>query len=217
MIRRLTAPLAVTVALLAGGCATSKLQYDPTVIIDTRGGRELGVSTNYGIVFLGRTARAGDVDVAVWFGDGPSIEQSVIEPVGGGLYTVDTEIRVPSIPLGFTDPADGQPVWIQGRDVNGRWRMETQVVRHPTVDGILLAVPDALVRSTDQTGAGVFVYDEKGRARVLGLVSGRLMLETTEGTESYLTVVGPESLWRLVSYRRDPDVRHRVPYRDDVL
>lgn len=217
MTRPRLLPAVLLAALAAAGCRGPNLAFDPTVILDTRGGRELGVSTNYGIVFLGSTARAGDVDVAVWFGDGPSIEQSVIEPVGGGLYTVDTEIRVPSIPLGFEDPANGQSVFVQGRDVNGRWRLETRVRRHPDVDGILLEVPLALAGSTDQTGAGVFFYDDKGRARVLGLVSGRLILETAEGAESFLTVVGPDSLWRLVSYRRDPHVRPRVPYRDDVL
>jgi len=217
MMRRPTTLLALLLALATTACQGAKLQYDPTVIIDTRGGRELGVSTNYGIVFLGRTAGAGEADVAVWFGDGPSIEQSVIEPVGAGLYIVDTEIRVPSIPLGFDDPHDGAEVWIQGRDVNGRWRVETRVVRRPDVDGILLEVPPSLSGSTDQTGAGVFIRDDKGRARVLGLVSGRLILETAESTSSYLTVIGPETLWRLVSYRRDPHVRSRVPYRDDVL
>lgn len=217
MLRRLPSLLAAALALGTAACSSVGLSYDPTVILDTRGGRELGVSTNYGIVFLGRTARAGDVDVAVWFGDGPAIEQSVIEPVGGGLYTVDTEIRLPSIPLGFSEPEAGAVVWIQGRDVTGRWTAQTRVRRHPSVDGILLEVPPQLAGSSDQTGAAVFYYDDSEEERVLGLVSGRLILETSEGTESYLTVVGPETLWRLVSYRRDPNVRRRAPYRDDVL
>ena len=217
MLRRLHSVLIGALALATAACSSVGLSYDPTVILDTRGGRELGVSTNYGIVFLGRTAKAGDVDVAVWFGDGPAIEQSVIEPVGGGLYTVETEIRLPSIPLGFSEPEAGTTVWIQGRDVTGRWTVETRVRRHPSVDGILLEVPPQLAGASDQTGAGVFYYDESDDERVLGLISGRLILETGEGAESFLTVVGPESLWRLVSYRRDPNVRRRAPYRDDVL
>jgi hypothetical protein len=52
----------------------------------------------------------------------------------------------------------------------------------------------------------------------VGLVSGRLrLLDPDTGEQaSYLTVQGPTDLWRLVTFRRDPQVRERVPYREDI-
>ena len=53
--------LAALLLLPAAGCLgpyTHKLS-DPTLVLQTRGGTELGVSTEYGVVFLGRTARSG--------------------------------------------------------------------------------------------------------------------------------------------------------------
>jgi hypothetical protein len=209
-------PIVALLALATAACRTPPIVVDPTVVLETRGGRELGVSTDYGVVFLGHTAQAGEVDVAVWFGDGPSLEPSVIEPVGGGIFTAGTEIRLPSVALSFEDPEAGTEVWIQGRDVQGRWRIKGRVARRPEVDGLLLAVPAELALPNDQTGAAVLVFDDADRLRLLGLVSGRIRLETAEGTGQFLTVVGPDSLWRLVSFRRDPHLDPPLPYRDDV-
>lgn len=210
--------LAPILALALGACSTTRLAVDPTVILSTRGGQELGVSTDYGVVFLGHTAKAGDVDIAAWFGDGPNIESSVIEPVGGGIYTAEPDIRLPRVPLSFLEPADGAEVVVQGRDVSGSWRLKARVVRRPDVEGLLLEVPPELAGPTDQTGAGVYVYDERRELRLLGLLSGRLTLADARGaTQSeYLTVVGPTSLWRLVSFRRDQNLVERMPYRDDL-
>ncbi|MHC4893742.1 MAG: hypothetical protein ACYTFV_10325 [Planctomycetota bacterium] len=220
MSPRLNPPLAFLLALSATnlGCRTTEQQVDPTVILETSGGRELGVSTDYGVVFLGRTARAGGVDVAAWFGDGPSIEVSVIEPVGEGIFTADTDIFLPSVALSFRTPQAGEEVVIQGRDVEGRWRVPTTVARPDGADGLLLDIPLELEEPNDQTGAGIFVYDERGRSRLLGLLSGRVALTDSETGEvrEYLTAVGPSTLWRLVSFRRDPHVLKRLPYRDDI-
>ena len=86
-----------------------------TLEIRTSGGSELGVATDYGVLFLGRTARSGEVRVVAWFGDGPSVEASVIEPLGGGLYTAETEIRLPTIPMSFRTPEPGERLYVVGR------------------------------------------------------------------------------------------------------
>ncbi|MEO0631546.1 MAG: hypothetical protein AAFY46_12605, partial [Planctomycetota bacterium] len=202
----------------ASGCQVTRTEVDPTVILETQGGRELGVSTDYGVVFLGRTARAGRVEVAAWFGDGPSIEVSVIEPVGEGLYTADPDIFLPRVALSFRSPATGEEVVIQGRDVEGRWKLPSRVIRRDDVEGLLLELPEELLPPTDQAGAGVFVYDDRGRTRLLGLVSGRVVLPDPETGQlvQYLTAIGPATLWRLVTFRRDPHVPKRLPYRDDI-
>ena len=211
--------------LLASACTGTRKLMDPTLTLETSFGTELGVATEYGVVFLGHTARAGDVDITAWFGDGPSVESTVIEPVGGGLYTAETEIRLPWVPLTFEAPGAGSRVTVIGRDRDGEtWQSEVRVATHPRVSGLLLEIPSRLRDAPGQVGAGVFVPGERDEEvnretmRLLGLVSGKVRLETGEGAPSeYLTVMGPQDLWRLVSYHRTDVHKRRWVYRGDIL
>jgi hypothetical protein len=218
--RRALAALPCAAALfLAASCVgTHKLQ-DPTVVIQTGGGTELGVSTDYGVVFLGRSGSSGSVEVTAWFGDGPSIEPSVIEPIGGGLFTAETEIRLPSVPMTFLTPKPGEEVLVVGRHGSSRWEETLEVRSDPRVWGILLQVTGELRNHPDQVGAGVYVipHGDENRKQLVGLVSGILRLDTNQGPREYLTVVGPEDLWRLVTYRRDRLRRKPWVYREDIL
>lgn len=211
--------LLVSTSALTTGCAGTRTLSDPTVVIRTQGGTELGVSTDYGILFLGHTARSGDIEVTAWFGDGPSVEATVIEPIGAELYTAETEIRLPSVPMTFRDPIPGEKLLVVGRKPSGPWQSLSTVRSNPRVYGILLDVPRALIGQPDQIGAGVYSLedDDTKTKRLLGLVSGRIRLITATGEREYLTVVGPEQLWKLVTHRRDHHKRKQWVYREDIL
>lgn len=204
---------------LVSSCVGTRNLQDPVVVIETRGGTEMGVSTNYGIVFLGATARSGPIEVTAWFGDGPSIESTVIEPVGGGIYTAETEIRIPSVPMSFREPEVGEQVLLLGRGPAGPWEAWVPVRSDPRAFGILLEAPPELPDLQSATGTGVFYCpeDDRTKLQLVGLVSGRLRLYTESGESEYLTVVGPSGLWRLVATRRDHLERKKWVYREDIL
>jgi len=211
---------ATTLAFALAGCVGTRSAVDPTVVLETAGGRELGVATDYGIVFLGRTARAGHVDIHAFYGDGLSIEHSVIEPVGASLYTAETEILLPSVRMSFIAPRPGSKLLVAGRTPGGAWEEWVSVRRDPRVYGILIDVPGPVRGRSDQVGAGVYWIPKRAGAnerRLIGLVSGRILLEGESGTREYLTVLGPDELWRLVSHRRDHDMRRPWVYREDIL
>lgn len=210
--------LALLVLPLASACQGVRTLSDPTLVLRTTGGSELGVSTDYGIVFLGRTARSGPLEVTAWFGDGPNIEKTVIEPVGSGLFTAETEIRLPETEMSFEEPAAGTVLHVVGRDAKGPWSASVTVQSDPRVLGIVTTVPDALRDAPDQIGAGVFTYphDDASKRKLVGLVSGRLVLGDGANAREFLTVVGPTDLWRLVSFRREPPNKRRFVYREDV-
>jgi hypothetical protein len=211
--------LAVCLLALLSACTASRKLADPVLLIETDGGRELGVSTEYGVVFLGRTARSGPVTVTAWFGDGPSMEASVIEPLGGGLYTAETEIRLPQVPMTFRTPLPGERVAVVGRRQRDWWYEFTYVASDVRVEGLILdPIPD-LQNAPTQIGAGVYVDDiENERYLLIGLVSGTVRLTGPDGRErEYLTVMGPEDLWRLVTFRREVEHKRRWVYREDIL
>jgi len=211
--------LALALGACLGACRGTRTLTDPTLEIRTPGGRELGVATDYGVLFLGRTARSGEVQVVAWFGDGPSVEVSVIEPLGGGIYTAETDIRLPTIPMSFDTPEPGEQLFVVGRVDGELWEAPVRVLSDPRVEGLLLSIPAALRDAREQVGAGVFVEEyEDGPRRLVALVSGKLVLRDADGAErEYLTAVGPDDLWRLVARRQDLLNRRRWFYREDIL
>jgi hypothetical protein len=192
---------------------------DPTLRILGEGGTELGVSTQYGVLFLGRYTSAGPVEVEAVFGDGPSIEYTVIDPVGGGLYTATTNIRLPSVPMTFQDLEAGQSVLLRGRTDKGSWERWVKVRQDERVHGILLDTCSEMNNHPDQIGAGVFLRatSRSEDLRLIGLVSGRVTLQSDGDSKTYLTVEGPESLWRLVTHRHQYPRTRKWIYREDVM
>lgn len=209
LARLLAASLA---AAALSGCAGSRLLTDPVVRITTEGGDELGVSTDYGVVFLGRTSARGPVEIEAHFGDGPSLERSIVEPVGGGLFTALTEIKLPSVLLSFEPPRAGEPLVVAGRNADGPWERSTEAVLDERVFGLLVEPVGDEFDHSDQVGAGVFREVNERERELVGLVSGKLTLDG----RTYLAVVGPEVTWRLVAHRRDLLRRKPWVYREDV-
>lgn len=218
--RLLFALCALVLATLSSGCAGMRTLTDPTVLVETSGGRELGVATDYGIVFLGRTARAGPVRITAWYGDGASLEKSVIEPVGPELCTAATPIRMPDTTMDFRDPKPGETLHVFGRDAQGKWTADVTVQTDPRVLGLVTTIPDRLRNAPDQIGAGVYTYppggDERTK-RLVGLVAGTIRLRTAAGDREFLAIVGPQELWRIVTNRHDAGARRPWVYRDDIL
>ena len=106
-----------------------------------------------------------------------------------------------------------------GRNPAGPWRAVVEVKSDPRIYGILLEVPPELVNGEGQIGAGVFRYIDQDpeRLQLLGLVSGRITLSTAQGEKEFITVMGPQQLWRLVTHRRHYPRRRPFVYREDVL
>jgi hypothetical protein len=209
----------IALAALLAGCAGTRTLKNPTIALRTPGGRELGVSTDYGIVFLGRTAQSGRVEIEAWFGDGPNLESAVIEPIGAGLFTAETEIRLPEVPLAFEDPKPGTRLLVVGQNEDGPWSAWVEVESDPRLLGIVTTIPEELAGRSDQIGAGVYLVlgEDVDSKRLIGLVAGEIELSTKDGARRFLAITGPTDLWRLVAHRRDLLQRKRWVYREDIL
>ncbi|MCA9003142.1 MAG: hypothetical protein KDB61_14560 [Planctomycetes bacterium] len=204
---------------LCTACIGTRKGVDPTLRIMGEGGTELGVSTQYGVVFLGRYTNAGPVEIEALFGDGPSIEYTVVDPVSAGLCTAATAIRLPSVPLTFQALEPGQQVLLRGRSGRKSWENWVRVREDERVHGLLLDTCSEMNGKPDQIGAGVFLKTgpDSDSLRLIGLVSGRVTLQTDGDSRTYLTVLGPESLWRLVTHRHQYPRTRKWVYREDVM
>ena len=211
----LLGPLA---SLFLAGCITQP-PVDPTIHMLTPGETELGVSTDYGVIFLGRGQQSGSVDFDAWFGDGPSREFGIIESVGGGLYVTEAEIQLPGVPLTFERPSPGEGVVVVGRSGPRKWKTTAEIATHPMVSGLLLLMNEDLsFLDVTQVGAGVYVPREGGKLVLLGLVSGSALLPDEQGgMTEYVTVMGPEVMWRVVVHGRNRSRGRRWIYREDIL
>lgn len=207
----------VALALSLTACVGTRKLTDPVVGIVTDQGMELGVSTEFGVVFLGKTTDRGPVIVEAYFGDGPSMEQSVIEPVGGGLYTADMEIRLPHVPISFDVPGEGEILEVMGRRGWDRWSTMTTCAEVEGVEGVLIQVPEGFLDAVDQTGAGVYRQTGEFTRELVGLVSGKVSVQRGNETKQYLAVVGADTLWRLAAHRKDKLRRRPFVYREDIL
>lgn len=220
-IRRIAALAAGLTALLTlGACQGTRTLQDPVLEIRSAAGKELAIATDYGVIFLGRTVQAGEVEVTAWYGDGPSIELAVVEPLGSGLFTAEPEIRVPSCPVSFRIPETGESLMISGRRGSKRWEERTKIVADPRVQGLLIPLSSDFDGELDQTGAGLFrvLQEEPQRLELVGLVSGILTLTDESGrAERFMTIVGADQFWRLVTYKREMPQKPRWVYREDIL
>lgn len=203
---------------LFGACISPTATPDATVVLEGSGGRELGVATDYGIVFLGRSQTSGRIDYTLWYGDGPARESGIVEPLGGGLWVTESEILSPTSPLTFRTPERGEEVTVVTRSGNTTTRTSAFVARHRQVTGLLLELNSSLrALGNDEVGAGVYLETDFGLALV-GLVAGRIRLPGSDGEErEFMSVVGPRELWRLPARERHHSERPPRIHREDIL
>jgi len=195
--------------------SSARSTIDPVVVVHGEGGDELAVSTDYGLLFLGRTAQSGRIEYTAYFGDGPAREAGLVESMGGGVYTSEPEIQLPSVPLCFEPPPAGTSVWVRGRRAGAPFEFEVELAADERVKGLLLRPSPELDALTDRDlGAGVFYLVPGKPMQLLGIVSGRLTLDERV---SFVTVLGPEEFWRLVVHRRNSDRPRRWVYREDLM
>jgi len=216
---RLPVPALLAAALALGACATvletsSRQTVDPIVVVHGAGGDELAVSTEYGVVFLGRTVQNGRTEFTAFFGDGPAREEGQVQALGNGLYTTDAEILLPMVVVCFEPPTEPTNVRVRGRRNGVPFEIDAEIAVDPRVNGVLLLANEDLDRLTEaECGSGVFLVTPGKPLQLLGLLNGRLTLDGRR----YFTAVGPDELWRLVVHRRNSDRPRKRVYRDDIL
>lgn len=213
-MRRSALFVPAVLGLLLTGCSVRGSSFDPTVVVLGSGGEELGVSTPYGVVYLGHNVADERVRLVPAFGDGPGVERANSQEVARGLKLAEAAIELPTVPICFNAPAPGSTVIVKGRDGVRGWQEEATVASVPGAKGLVLRADGSLRRRMEAgvVGPGVYTRDDEGNLLLLGLLDG---VFEKDGT-NYLAVAGPGHLWRAAAFDKKLG-RTRWVYREDVL
>jgi hypothetical protein len=202
----------LSVLLAFGSCRVSRQQPTqiPVVWIQTTKGFEQGVSTEEGIIFLGRTAQKGPAKVSYLLGPSPLVEAGKIRNGPGPLHFVDLEVSIPKAPISFRAPKPGEGLSLILYKGNSPRFFFTKVANDPRIQGTALEIPSGFRPQPSDIGAGVFKQTDDGPALV-GLLQGVASLEG----KSWLLVAGRD-LWKTHFLKPTPsEQKKEVFYRAD--
>ncbi|PIE23772.1 MAG: hypothetical protein CSA62_06610 [Planctomycetota bacterium] len=215
MLRRMRAipSLALALSLGLSSCHIDRIESAdiPLVRIQTTGGFEQGVSTDFGVLFLGRTAQKGPAKLLYWLGPSPLIEAGEIEVVGGPVHRIRTDVPIPSVPISFEPVAPEEQLVLMGMEGQLPWRLDVQLAKDEIVRGTALHYPAGLQLRPDSVGLGIFRETEAGLALV-GLVKAAAELDN--GKRFLLFAGLSEMREAFAKARRAMPVRE-VEYRAD--
>lgn len=180
----------------------------PVMRIETRGGSELGVGTDAGILFLGRTAQKGPCRIHYWLGPTPLVDDGEVERWGGVFFRANMDLKHPYAPFLDRDLGDDEPLVALMTDGRSFEEIGLQRARGPGVAGDLVVWPGRDL----EAGTGVFVYGERGLALV-GMIAGSVQL----GDQRYLVHTGTTALREALLAAKPSREPRRVVHRPDDI
>ena len=185
----------------------------PVVRVETQGGVELGASTEYGILFLGRTAQDGPCRVHYFLGPTPVVEDGTIVSAGGYYLLADIDLKAQDIPILDRPVAPEDRLVAMFMAGTNAVTVPVSLASDPDVAGSVLNWPDASLPA----GTAILVQDESESFRFVGLVSGEAELETDAGTKRFVVFAGTEMMRENLLIPQLYPVDERIVVRPDDI
>ncbi|MDA0374081.1 MAG: hypothetical protein O2865_09885 [Planctomycetota bacterium] len=213
--------LALPVVLATAGCSGwffSGPDYPdrsrPLARIETQGGIEYGATTEFGVLFLGRTATEGPCRVRMFLGEQLIVDDGKIEPFGAGIWRASIDLVGQGAPL-WTTPVTAD-LDLVALCLDGPLAVDVPV-RLALLDGVSGDVVESPGRDLP-AGTPIFVRDEDERLWFAGLVSARATLTAPGGAEEELFVfAGPRALAEALEQPENNLAPVRIKYRPDGI
>ncbi|MCA8972262.1 MAG: hypothetical protein KDC95_20915 [Planctomycetes bacterium] len=183
----------------------------PGVVVQTVGGTELGVATDDGVVFLGRSAIEGPAKVTYWIDRAPIVEAGTVRKLGGSLLQVELDVPLPTVPIDFSDLVPNEDLLMIGADGVSRWSVPVRVVNSDRIEGSAVIAPASVELAPHHVGAGVYRDTQYGMALV-GLVKA---VATASTGERWILLAGPTELRRALLEPKAAVEKREIRYRAD--
>lgn len=216
-----TAVLLLLLLLLAG-CTEwlfagerGKDRSRPVVLVETTGGVELGATTEYGILTLGRTATAGACRVHYFLGPTPMIDDGELEATTSAFTRVEIELATQRARVLDRDLQDGDELLVMWTpDGTTTETVDVTLARRPDIEGDVLTDPGVAL----PTGATVLRYNDRDEFYdFVGLVAGKAVIDQGPNRGSWYVFAGTARMRELLAIPEKHPVDYEPRYRPDGI
>ncbi len=186
----------------------------PVALVETTGGVELGATTEFGVLTLGRTATDGPCRVHYFLGPTPLIETGAIAPTGSLFARASIDLKTQharALDRSPTVDDSLQVMWTpDGLDVR---RVSVELARGDGLAGDLLRDPGVELPA----GATLLCRGPDGVPLFAGLVAGRATVDGGANAGRYYVVAGVDRVRELLAVPTKHPVDYVPEYRADDI
>ena len=185
----------------------------PVALVETTGGVELGATTEFGILTLGRTATEGPCRVHYFLGITPLVEDGAMKPTGSTFRRAEIDLKTQ-----------------HARSMDRPLTKDDELVAMWTPDGVDAVAVDVELAAKDgvlgdvlkdpgrelPAGAAIFVQSED-KLLFAGLVSARARLQNAPGAGSYYLFAGVDRIRELLAVPQLHPTDSETRFRPDDI
>lgn len=186
----------------------------PVALIETTGGIELGATTEFGVLTLGRSATTGPCRVHYFVGPTPLVETGELLTTGSAFTRAEIDLKTQHLraldrPLTRDDAL--QVMWTpDGRSTRS---VSVRLAELPNATGDLLADPgDAL-----PTGATLLCRGDDGEFQFAGLIAMRATIQDGGNTQAVYGFAGLDRVREMLAVPSRHPVDIAPKYRTDDI
>lgn len=181
----------------------------PVALVETTGGVELGATTEFGVLTLGRTATEGACRVHYFLGPTPLIDDGQIVATGSVFHRADIDLKTMLLPCMDRDPTpEDRLVAMWMPDPRSTTSVSVQLSTDSDASGDVL-VGDGL---NLPAGATVLRVVDDGYEFV-GLIAGRATLQG----RSYYVFAGMDRVREMLAVPQEYPARTEPKFRPDDI
>lgn len=189
-------------------------QSRPVALVETTGGVEFGATTEFGVLTLGRTAKAGPCRVHYFLGPTPIIEDGELDAAGGLFTRADIDLKTMSLRVLDQAPTRDDQLWAMWTpDGTSVRTVRVHLAGEPGVDGDALTDPGSVL----PVGAAVLRADRDAGLQFAGLIAGLAEVQDGSGSRRYYVFAGVDRIREMLAV---PEVHPRdsaPKYRTDDI
>lgn len=214
--------LATCLLPLLAGCSawffSGETWYDwsrPVALVETTGGVELGATTEFGILTLGRTATAGPCRVRYFLGPTPMVEDGALQPTASVFTRADIDLKTMAVRAIDRPPTDADELVVMWTPDGTRISTATVQLAHAAdAEGDLLQPPGVALPA----GAAVLVQTRDDGLQFLGLIAGKAVVDGGgDGTREYYVYAGVDRIRELLAIPQTYPTDLVPKYRTDDI
>jgi hypothetical protein len=190
----------------------------PVALVETTGGVELGATTEFGVLTLGRTATTGPCRVHYFVGPTPLVETGTLAAASPTFARAEIDLKTQHARcLDRAPTPDDQLLAIWTADGRTTHEVEVALARADGVRGDVLADPGRAL----PTGATVLCRGDDGSWLFAGLIAGKATVQAGAApgaaAGSYFVFAGVDRVRELLAIPTHHPVDYAPKYRTDDI